>query len=197
MRNKLFSLLPTSGGLHLQPFTSGGRHLQPFQECFQHTQTHTHTTHTHHTHTPHTHTHVAVYWRFGWWWHTYTPIHPHAWLLAQTHFFTSTGAFLSHACGDIWNLRTYFTSVQRVFLVEMVVLQAVLWDICAWSARFLVWSSRFLVSLGRHCDISLHFHHAVLLEPVICECAIELHSLQTTCLIKLCLFSLYFSSKNI
>ena len=93
-----------------------------------------------HTHT-HAHTHTAVYWRFGWWWHKHTHLYPCARLIACTNtyfFFTFTDAFFSHACGDTRNLRTYFTSVRRVFVVETVVLQTVLWEIRAWSARFLL-----------------------------------------------------------
>ena len=52
--------------------------------------------------------------------------------------FTFTGAFSLHAYGVTRNWRTYFTSVRRVFLVERDVLQTVLGDIRAWSARFLV-----------------------------------------------------------
>ena len=52
-------------------------------------------------------------------------------------FFTLTGLYPSHAFSVTGSLRTYFTSVRRVFLVETVVLQTVLWDIRAWSARFL------------------------------------------------------------
>ena len=52
--------------------------------------------------------------------------------------FTFTRAFPLHACGVTRNWRTYFTSVRRVVLVETVVLQTVLWDIRAWSVRFLV-----------------------------------------------------------
>ena len=59
--------------------------------------------------------------------------------LQNTYFtFTFTGAFRLHACGVKRNWRTYFISVRRVFLVEIVVLQTVLWDIRAWIARFLV-----------------------------------------------------------
>ena len=84
-------------------------------------------------------THTLVYWRFGWW-HTHTYLYPCRRLIAciNTSFFTFTGAFFSHACGDTRNLRTYFTSVRWVFLVETVVLQTVLWDIRAWSTRFRV-----------------------------------------------------------
>ena len=87
---------------------------------------------------PYIHTQVVVYWRVGWWWHTPIPmptldcLHRHIFLLMFT------GAFPLHACGVTRKLRTYFTSVQRVFLVETVVLQTALWDIRAWSARFLV-----------------------------------------------------------
>ena len=74
--------------------------------------------------------------------HTYTPIPmPTLDCLHKTYFFTFTGAFFWHACGDTRNLRTYITSERRVFLVETVVLQTVLWDIRAWSARFLVYCS--------------------------------------------------------
>ena len=68
-----------------------------------------------------------------------THTHTHVWLLFTAHFsFTFTGAFPLHACGVTRNWRTYFISVRRVFLIETVVLQTVLWDIRAWSARFLV-----------------------------------------------------------
>ena len=73
--------------------------------------------------------------------HTHT--HVHAWLLAQkTHVsFTFTGAFPLHACGVTRNLRTYFASVcDEPSLVGTVVLQTVLWDTWAWSARFLVFN---------------------------------------------------------
>ena len=78
------------------------------------------------------HTQTTIYWRFGWWWHT----HPYPRLIASTNThssFTLTGAFPLHARRITRNLRTYFTSVGRLFLVKMVVWQAVLWDI-----RFLV-----------------------------------------------------------
>ena len=66
-------------------------------------------------HDTHTHTQVAVHWRFAYWWHTHT----HVWLCCTTHFsFTFTGAFLLDACGVTRNLRTYFISVQRAFLVD-------------------------------------------------------------------------------
>ena len=74
--------------------------------------------------------------------HTYTHLYPCPRLIActNTYFsFTFTGALLVHACGVTRNWRTYFTSVQRVFLVETVVLQIVLWDIRAWSVHFLVY----------------------------------------------------------
>ena len=67
--------------------------------------------------------------------HTYTHTYPRLVALQNTCFsFTFTGAFLLHACGVTRNWRTYFIIV---FLVETVVLQTVLWDIRAWSARFL------------------------------------------------------------
>ena len=71
---------------------------------------------------------------------TYTHLYPtHVWLRCTTYFsFTFTGAFPLHACGVTRNWRTYFISVRLVFLVQTVVLQTVLWDIQAWSARFLV-----------------------------------------------------------
>ena len=64
-------------------------HLQPFQECFHNT-----------------HTQVAVYWRFGWWWHAHTHSFIHASLLAQTHIspsclqerFPCTNAALHATC---------------------------------------------------------------------------------------------------
>ena len=71
--------------------------------------------------------------------HTYTHPYPRLVALQNTYFsFTFRGAFLLHACGVKRNWRTYFISVRRVFLVETVVLQSALWDIRAWSARFLV-----------------------------------------------------------
>ena len=71
--------------------------------------------------------------------HTYTHSYPRLVALQNTYFSsTFTEAFLVHACGVTRNWRTYFISVRRVFLVETVVLQTVLWDTRAWSARFLV-----------------------------------------------------------
>ena len=58
--------------------------------------------------------------------------------LVAYSFFTLTGEFPLHACSVTWNLRTCFASVGRVFLVETVVMQTVLWDIRAWSVHFLV-----------------------------------------------------------
>ena len=70
--------------------------------------------------------------------HTYTHSYPRLVALQNTYFSsTFTEAFLFHACGVTRNWRTYFISVRRVFLVETVVLQTVLWNIRAWSARFL------------------------------------------------------------
>ena len=109
-------------------------HLQPFQECFDNT-----------------HTQVVIYWRFGWWWHTHTHLYPCPRLIAFTNtyfFFKFTGAFFSHACGDTRNFRTYFTSVRRVFLLETIVLQTVLWDIRAWGARFLVIDSIIIIRIS-------------------------------------------------
>ena len=82
--------------------------------------------------------------------HTYT--HPHLCprLIACTNpyfSFTFIGAFPLHACCVTRNWRTYFISVRHVFLVETVVLQTVLWDIRAWSARFLV--STLLLTIER------------------------------------------------
>ena len=92
-------------------------------------------THTHRN----THTHTAVYWRFVCWWHTYTHSYPCLIALHSKYFsITFTWAFPLHACGVTRNWHTYFTSMRRIFLVETVVLQTVLWDIRAWSARFLV-----------------------------------------------------------
>ena len=71
--------------------------------------------------------------------HTYTHSCPRLIALQNTYFSsTFTEAFLFYACGVTRNWRTYFISVRWVFLVETVVLQTVLWDIRAWSARFLV-----------------------------------------------------------
>ena len=86
---------------------------------------------------------VVVCWRFGWLW--YIHAHIYASLLAQTHVylvvhssFTLAGAIPLRTWSITCNLRTYFTCLGRVFLVETVVLQTVLLDIWAWSARFLV-----------------------------------------------------------
>ena len=87
----------------------------------------------------HTHTQVAVYLRFGWWWHTHP--YPYWHLIARANTrssFTLTVVFPLHACTVSRNLRTYFTMVGRVFLVETVVLQTVLWDIRACNTCFLV-----------------------------------------------------------
>ena len=100
-----------------------------------------------HTHT-HTHTHTSSYeleicLTMT---HTYTHSDPRLVALQNTYFSsTFTEAFLFHACGVTRNWRTYFIRVRRVFLVETVVLQTVLWDIRAWSARFLVNDSSTLV----------------------------------------------------
>ena len=59
-----------------------------------------------------------------------------------------TGALLLHACGVARNWRTYFINVRRVFLVETVVLQTALWDIRAWSTRYLV----FIVDFNSYID---------------------------------------------
>ena len=79
--------------------------------------------------------------------HAYMHPYPCSRLIActNTYFFTFTGAFPLHACGVTRNWCTYFTSVWRVFLVEAVVLQTVLWDIRAWSARFVVFVSTPIV----------------------------------------------------
>ena len=71
---------------------------------------------------------------------TYIATHPYPHLIACTYTHSSstlTGAFLLHACSPTRNWRTNFTSVRRVFLVVMVVLQTVLLDNWAWSVRFL------------------------------------------------------------
>ena len=68
------------------------------------------------------HTQVAVYWRCGWRWQTH--IHTHC---TNTHYsLTPTGVFLLHVYSVTRNLRTYFTSVRQVFLVETGVLQTIL-----------------------------------------------------------------------
>ena len=70
---------------------------------------------------------------------THTHSYPRLVALQNTYSsFTFTGAFLLHACGVTRNWRTYFISVRRIFLVETVILQTVLWDIWAWSVHFLV-----------------------------------------------------------
>ena len=98
-----------------------------------HTHTHTHNTHTH-THTSSYELEICLAMT-----HTYTHSYPRLVALQNTYFSSSfTEAFLLHACGVTRNWRTYFISVRPVFLVETVVLQTVLWDIRAWSARFLV-----------------------------------------------------------
>ena len=86
--------------------------------------------------------------------HTYT--HPYPWprliTCTITYFsFTFTGAFPLHACGVTRNWRTYFTSVRRVFLVETVVWQTVLWDIRVWRDRFLVFLMLLLRPTGSGC----------------------------------------------
>ena len=53
--------------------------------------------------------------------YTHTHNHTHASQLAQTH--TLTGAFPLHARNSARSLHTYLTSVGRVFLVEIVVLE--------------------------------------------------------------------------
>ena len=79
-----------------------------------------------------THTQVAVCWRFDWWWHTHPYPCPRLIACTDSYFsFMFTEAFPLHACGVICSLRTYLTSMRRVFLVETVVLQTVLWDIRA------------------------------------------------------------------
>ena len=73
--------------------------------------------------------------------------YPRLILCTNTYFsFTFTGAFPLHACGFTRNWRTYFTTVRRVFWLETIVLQTVLWDIRAWSACFLV-PSKFFICL--------------------------------------------------
>ena len=91
----------------------------------------------------HTHTHTSSYELEICL--TMTHSYPRLVALQNTYFSsTFTEAFLFHACGVTRNWHTYFISVQRAFLVETVVLQTVLWDIRAWSARFLVISSCFV-----------------------------------------------------
>ena len=106
------------------------------------------------------HTQISSYLlEFAWWWqthkHTHTYLHPrfmactdtqththtytHASWLAQTHSsFTLTGAFPLHASSITINLCTYSTSVEASLLSRDGLLQSVLWDIRAWSARYLV-----------------------------------------------------------
>ena len=70
---------------------------------------------------------------------THTHSHTHTALLAPTHIpFMITGTFPLYAYNVTRNLYTYFLSVWRVFLVETLILQTVLWDIFEWSARFIV-----------------------------------------------------------
>ena len=64
-------------------------------------------------------------------------IYPYFKITGSFLFFTITERVLFYACNVTRNLRTYFTSVERVLLVKTVVLQTVLWDIRAWSAFFL------------------------------------------------------------
>ena len=100
--------------------------------------THTHTTHTRttHTRTTHTHTHHTHYTH-----HTHHTHHAHHAHHAHAHT-TRTVALQNtyFSCTHVVtrNWRTYFISVRRVFLVDTVVLQTVLWDIRAWIACFLV-----------------------------------------------------------
>ena len=55
--------------------------------------------------------------------------------------FAITGASALHTYRVITrNLCIYFISLGRVFLVEMIVLQTMLFDIRAWSACFLLYS---------------------------------------------------------
>ena len=92
------------------------------------------------------HTQVSIYWRYSWCWQTYIHIRiltldclqKHTcttWLLRTSMTLAET--FSLHAGSVTHNLHTYFTSVGQVFLVEMIVLQTVLWDIWALSASFL------------------------------------------------------------
>ena len=88
----------------------------------------------------HTHTHTSSCVEEICLMMTHTYAHPYSYpRLTALHttyfFFMFTGAFLLHACGVTRNWRTYFISVWRVFLVETVVLQTVLWDNRAWSVE--------------------------------------------------------------
>ena len=105
------------------------------------------------------HRQVIIYWGFGWWWQTHT--HAHALLLAQTHIlpsrlqehFPDTHAALHATC-------VLFHQCGANLLRETVVLQSVLWDIRAWSARFLV-----CLSAG---DVEWHFcYHSI--APCLCK----------------------------
>ena len=94
-----------------------------------------------HTHT-HTHTHVSLH---------YTT---HISLSRLQERFSCTHAAL-HATGVL------ISSVWRVFLVETVVLQTVLWDIRAWSARFLVLYC--FIRLWQHCERILFLNFVICL----------------------------------
>ena len=84
-----------------------------------------------------THTHTSSSLLEFWLMMTHPYPCPRLIACTNTYVFMFTGAFPLHAYGVTCNLCSYFTSVWRVFLVKTVVLHTVLWDIRAWSARFL------------------------------------------------------------
>ena len=100
------------------------------QDTHTHTHTHTRARARAHTHTrTHAHTHTRTQLSTGDLVDDDTHPYPCPRLIAckDTYFsFMFSGAFSLHACGVTCNLRTYFTSVRRVFLVETVLLQTVL-----------------------------------------------------------------------
>ena len=77
-------------------------------------------------------------------------------------FFTFVEEFLLHARGVTRNWCIYFTSVWRVFLVETVILQTVLWDIWAWSARFLVFIDLFFYAAAVEGACLICYHSGAL-----------------------------------
>ena len=73
------------------------------------------------------HTHTSSYLLEIWLMMTHSYPCPRLIACTNTYFsFTCTGAFPLHTCAVTRNLRIYFTSVRRVFLVETVVLQTIL-----------------------------------------------------------------------
>ena len=137
--------------VHKRTYISGRASLKQFQERH------------------YIHTQVAVYWRLGWWWQTHTPmdmidyLHKHTYVSRCVSLTIFTGAFPLHSFSVTRNFRTYFTSVCPVVLVKPVVQQTVLWDIRAWSSRFLVSLSARVIEWQPNCFvfILLQRYHSV------------------------------------